>query len=436
VENNQMLRNTCPFVPALLLALLAVLLPVDDVSAQAEPQNRVPGNVALTNGKWFDGQGFERKTMYSVDGRFSTRKPSRIDRTLDLNNAWIVPPFAEAHNHNIGENSEERQQQAIAKYLADGVFYVKIQGNFPLTNDDKRRLGINRPDSVDVIFANAGLTASGAHPIGLAESIVLPMHPELTRESLSGLRYFTVDSEQDLRAKWPQVLSSHPDFIKAFLLYSEEYAQRKDNPAYTSFNRGLDPALLRSIVSRAHADKLRVSVHVNTSADFHQALLADADEIAHLPETGLTPISVPDARLAARRGVVVISSVSTVPNLPPVFLSPTDKPKVIALQAGNLRLLHESGVRLVIGSDNVRDSSLQEFEYIRALGVFDNITLLKMWSVTTPQAIFPNRKIGAIKDGYEASFLALEGNPLDDLGNVRKIKMRFKQGLLLEASSK
>jgi imidazolonepropionase-like amidohydrolase len=152
--------------------------------------------------------------------------------------------------------------------------------------------------------------------------------------------------------------------------------------------------------------------------------------------TGLTPISTQDARFAAKRGVVVISSVSTVPSLPPVFLSPSDKPQVIALQARNLRLLHESGVRLVIGSDNVRDSSLQEFEYIRNLGVFDNITLLKMWSATTPQAIFPDRKIGRIKEGYEASFLALEGNPLDDLGNIRKIKMRFKQGIPIDAPPK
>jgi hypothetical protein len=31
--------------------------------------------------------------------------------------------------------------------------------------------------------------------------------------------------------------------------------------------------------------------------------------------------------------------------------------------------------------------------------------------------------------GYEASFLALEGDPLDDWRNTRRIKLRFKQGL-------
>jgi imidazolonepropionase-like amidohydrolase len=55
-----------------------------------------------------------------------------------------------------------------------------------------------------------------------------------------------------------------------------------------------------------------------------------------------------------------------------------------------------------------------------------------MWTETTPKTIFPKREIGALKEGYEASFLALEGNPLEDLQNVRKIKLRFKQGVLLE----
>ena len=46
--------------------------------------------------------------------------------------------------------------------------------------------------------------------------------------------------------------------------------------------------------------------------------------------------------------------------------------------------------------------------------------------------IFPNRKIGHLEEGYEASFLVLAGNPLEDFSNVRRIEMRVKQGHLLE----
>jgi imidazolonepropionase-like amidohydrolase len=45
--------------------------------------------------------------------------------------------------------------------------------------------------------------------------------------------------------------------------------------------------------------------------------------------------------------------------------------------------------------------------------------------------ILPNRKIGEIKDGYEASFLVLEKNPLTDMQSVKKIDFRVKKGVIL-----
>jgi len=51
--------------------------------------------------------------------------------------------------------------------------------------------------------------------------------------------------------------------------------------------------------------------------------------------------------------------------------------------------------------------------------------------MTTPRAIYPNRRIGALDDGSEASFLVLGGNPLTDFRNTRAITMRVKQGVTL-----
>ena len=51
-----------------------------------------------------------------------------------------------------------------------------------------------------------------------------------------------------------------------------------------------------------------------------------------------------------------------------------------------------------------------------------------MWCEATPATIFPTRKIGHLKEGYEASFLVLSGNPLLDFKNAQKIEIRFKQG--------
>lgn len=324
-------------------------------------------------------------------------------------------------------------QEGDRKYLTDGVFYVKIQGNLPLTDDMKSRLGVNRPESIDVVFAQGSLTATGGHPSFLVGEILLRQgyFPGYTKETLKDYRYFTIDSEAELDKKWPAILSLKPDFIKTFLLFSDEFEKRKDNLTY-GFQKGLDPRLLPKIVEKAHANNLRVSTHVNNAADFHNAVAAGVDEIAHIPMIALTPIAVEDARLAARRGVVVNTTCAAVPALPLGILPKDDLPQVLKTQLANLKLLREKGVALAISSDNPSDSSVKEIEYLQGLGVFDNLTLLKMWTETTAKSIFPKRKIGTLNEGYEANFLALEGNPLEDLQNVRKIKMRFKQGFLLE----
>lgn len=449
----------------LLLTMLAMLRPAGGHALQG-PQPDRPPNVALVNGQWFNGSSFEARTLYSVDGRFTLERPARVDTTIDLAGTWVVPPFGEAHNHNVDGAVEARSRQALARYLADGVFYVKIQGNFPVGEAMRRRLPMNRPDGPDVALAQAFLTASGGHPIQLHEAVLLPQgyYPGFTQERLRDSLYVTLDSNADLERKWPHIRSLRPDFVKAILWGSDEFERRKDDPAFLG-RKGLDPRLLARLVARAHREGLRVSVHINNAADFHHAVAAGVDEIVHsggpsffntieervadpqalrapallhrhfvealstsdASKRGYAPIAAEDARLAAERRIVVVTTLAVLTRAP--------EPARAALRpavAANLRLLRESGVTLVVGSDNPMDTSVLEAEQLRTLGAFDNLTLLRMWAETTPRVIFPQRLIGKLEEGYEASFLALEGNPLEDWQNVRRIKLRFKQGVLVE----
>jgi len=401
---------------------------------KARAQNVRALNLALTNGQWFNGQGFEQRTFFSVNGKFVFTKPPRIDSTIDLKGTYIVPPFGDAHNHNIGTGVEEMDKKAIQNFLTNGVFYVKIQGNLPLNADMKKRLSLNRYNSVDVMLAQGSLTATGGHPIFLVEKILLPQgyFPGYTKETLKDHRYFTIDSESDLKTKWPLILKLKPDFIKTFLSGSGEYSKYKDDTSV--LDKGLDPELLAKIVLKAHAQKLKVSAHVTNADDFHNAVSAGIDEISHLPRfisgKANKPITTKDAQLAARRKIVVITTVA-VSIFQGRLVKEADFPQARKNQIADLKLLLESGVPLAIGSDNPSDNSVKEVFYLKELGIFDNLALLKMWTETTAHAIFPNRKIGALREGYEASFIALEGNPVEDFNNIKKIKYLFKQGFLL-----
>jgi adenine deaminase len=50
-------------------------------------------------GHWFDGTRFVPRTMYVVGTVFQSRRPARTDTLIDLNGGFVVPPFADAHQH-------------------------------------------------------------------------------------------------------------------------------------------------------------------------------------------------------------------------------------------------------------------------------------------------------------------------------------------------
>jgi imidazolonepropionase-like amidohydrolase len=63
--------------------------------------------------------------------------------------------------------------------------------------------------------------------------------------------------------------------------------------------------------------------------------------------------------------------------------------------------------------------------------VFGDRELLSMWTEATPRTIFPARRIGSLEEGFEASFLALQTDPIADWSATGRIKLRMKRGVVL-----
>ncbi|APV48243.1 hypothetical protein BWI17_00255 [Betaproteobacteria bacterium GR16-43] len=415
-----------------LFAFLLAALALASAAARAD-------NVAWVNGSWFDGTTFTNGTRYSVDGFFVDRRPLRVDRTVDLADRHVVPAFGDAHHHGI--DSVQGLDDKIAAFLEAGIFYVKNPNVIPdlLTPEVRRK--VNQPDTIDVTFANGGLTATGGHPAPLHGYLAsIGVFPGLKPEDMENRAYFFIDDEASLEAKWPLVLAGRPDFIKTFLLFSEELEKRRGTPAH----QGLDPKVLAAIVRKAHASGLRVTTHIDTATDFRNAVEAGVDEINHMPQPDprFSPdlsayvIDAATARLAASKGIIVVTTASTTERLSGTGLPPVWLPKMHDNQRENFRVLRAAGVRMAIGSDGISGertfaTARDEVRFIALNRMADNLAILRMWCEETPRAIFPNRKLGKLSPGYEANFLVLGGNPVEDLANVERIGMRVKQGLVL-----
>lgn len=444
------MRTHLSKLPLLTSALALILMGSESFSGCTQAQAGLPKQKSyqFVNGQWFDGKSFRRRTFYSVNGLFTRNKPAKIVEVVDLKGGFVLPPFSDAHTHHFDNPANIAQH--VAMNLRDGIFYAKVPTDVR-TRSKKVTDKVNRPDSIDVSYSHGGLSASNGHPLAVYEGLALLRRPGgFDAEQTQKVRasrlvdndaYYIIDTVEDLERKWPKILEGRPDFIKVYLLHSEEYEERRKRTD-TVGDRGLDPKLVPLIVERAHAAALRVSAHVDTAADYRVAMYAGVDEMVHMPgyyiaanaDPRMYQLTEADVKETARRGVWVIPA--------PVFSETFDpqsqafnariKERTDAVRNPNLKLLQRYKVKIAFGSDSFGRSPVKDVLYLKTLGVFSNLEMLKIWCEETPRTIFPNRKIGLLAEGYEASFLVLDGNPLLDFEQIQNIRTRVKQGYFLD----
>ena len=387
---------------------------------------------AFVNGQWWNGSAYEERTVYTVDGLIRWKRPAYIDETIDLHGGFVIPPLAEGHNHWL-EPSKVDDYNAC--YLADGVYYVRDMANAPILVDQFRDK-VNLPTSVDWVSAMTGFTGPGAHPADVIEQMVgLGILPKDWKPDYDKQADFVVRTEKDIDERFPLLLEQHPAYVKAFLVFSDHYQENLKDPTVKPDLRGMDPKLLPHLVKLAHAAGLKVIVHIYSAADFRTAVAAGVDELAHFPGNGYGLMKSPeqfeitaeDARAAAKAHVSVTTTISWLGKFKEKN-SPSYEITRDQILIPNMKLLRAAGVQILIGSDEFRRDVVPELQALRYLGMFSDAELLRMDTESTAEAIFPNRKIGRLQDGYEANFLVLDRDPAANLDNLNSISLRVKQG--------
>lgn len=363
----------------------------------------------FVNGHWFDGNGFVAREVLVAGGIFRQDVGDAQPRVVNLEGGYVLPGYGNAHSHGIG-NSDFTGESS--KFLERGVFYVANPNNLGARAAAAREV-LESSATVDARFANGGLTSTGGHPVQIYES-------SAQDHALDGNAYFAIDNLEQLESRWPDILAGGPDFLKIYLERSEHHSARRNDPAYYG-KRGLDPTLVPPIVKRAHAEGLRVSAHVTSRHDFRIAVEAGVDEVAHLP---LEKLETADAQLTARNHTVVVTTALS--HRPADGVQDLD-----ALHRHNLTLLHEAGIQFMLGTDS-QASIVDEVRKIASLNVFGRSELLRMLVIETPRWIFPDRNLGKLTAGSEASFVVLAENPLEDWGALEQITSRYKAGQALE----
>jgi imidazolonepropionase-like amidohydrolase len=209
----------------------------------------------------------------------------------------------------------------------------------------------------------------------------------------------------------------------------------------------LTPDLYGPIIDEAHRQKLRVTAHLFTLDDAKGLLRAGIDAFAH----GVRDRDVDDEFLAMVRKR---SDFVLVPNLPDrgvktdlswlrgsltaeelqaLEKANTDRPDAQAafsIQARNLARMNGAGVRIALGSDgNTPWAPHAEMADMVAAGMTPAQVIVA--ATRTGAQFLGMSDSGTLEAGKSADFVVLDGNPLDDIRNTRRITAVYLRGAMV-----
>ena len=333
-------------------------------------------------------------------------------RRVDLDGRTIMPAIVDTHTHLSAERDalvEDLRQRArfgVSAALSLGM------------------------DSGEVPFAVRQEVMSGAALFRTAGRGITT--PEPGRSEVP----HWVTTEQEAREAVREEAEVGADIIKIWV--------DDRNGAYDK----LSPELYTAIIDEAHRQGLRVTAHIFHLEDAKGLLRAGVDAFAH----GIRDQDVDDEAVAlfAERPDVVL-----VPNLPDRGVAAdmswlrgqisdgelqrlqdaaTDRPEAqqsFAIQARNLERLASEGVRIALGTDgNTPWAAHVEMADMVSAGMSPADVIV---AATRNSAEFLGLEdTGTIAAGMSADFIVLEGNPLEDITNTRRIEDVYLRGTVVD----
>ncbi|MFN8580013.1 MAG: amidohydrolase family protein [Gemmatimonadaceae bacterium] len=223
----------------------------------------------------------------------------------------------------------------------------------------------------------------------------------------------------------------------------------------------LTPAVVAAICREAHALGMTVTGHVPNALSLLATVDSGQDQIAHMPIRG-EPASDsvrqlidslaahhtvidPTASWGELLGHSTAEPVKTfqpgVDHLPPVLAqriramgATVDTATAHARMARTLAIvgmLHRAGVTIVPGTDEgVPGFSVYREVELYARAGMSAMDALRAATAVSARAMGLQARTGTIEPGKTADLIVLDGNPLDDVANVRRVRLVMKRGVL------
>jgi imidazolonepropionase-like amidohydrolase len=182
----------------------------------------------------------------------------------------------------------------------------------------------------------------------------------------------------------------------------------------------MDELALRAAVREAHESKRLVLAHDISLGGVRAGLLAGIDGLAHAAYLdSVTAIAIRE------RGVFIVPTLAS--------LTAGDSSAVARDLIASMRTAHRVRVPFVFGTDGgvlPHGQKIEEFRAIRALGLTP-LEAIRAATVNAARAFRMADSVGTIAPGMFADLIAVDGNPLQDLEALGRVRFVMARGRVI-----
>ena len=350
---------------------------------------------------------------------------------IDLRGKTVMPALIDAHSH-LGYTNVSTMATSAAEYTRENLLdHLRRYAYYGIAAT--LSLGLDRGDLPYQLRASP--TPGAALFLTAGRGIAMPNagpRAEHWRDAAYG-----VTTEAAARAAVRELAARKVDFVKVWV-------DDRDGTVTP-----LPPSLYRPIIEESHAVGLRVVAHVYYLSDAKALLRAGIDGFAHgirdkdvdtelvslfreRPRVFLLP-NLPD-RPPARADLEQLAETLPAQDIERLRRSAEDappRPKLFDVQARNLAVLRDAGVRIGFGTDAGVGapygwSAHEELADMVAAGLTPSQAIVA--ATRTSAEILNLDRLGTLAEGRSADFIVLDANPLEDIRNSRRIADVYLRG--------